>query len=178
MDERYRPTIQLLHWLIALTVIGLLIAGLLLHYDLIPKSIHRPLAFLHMSFGIAILVLMLVRLAVRVHAGAPSLPATISPPFRVAAHATQMLFYVLLVAMPIFGVLFVEAHGHTVPFFDLFTLPVVVGKNKEVQDIFAFLHFWGGITVIVLLLLHVGGAIRHEMRGERIIRRMLPDRSA
>lgn len=177
MDERYRPTIQILHWLIALTVIGLLIAGLLLHYDLIPKSLHRPLAFLHMSFGLSVLVLMLARFVIRRRAGVPPLPASVPPLTRAAAHATQMLFYVLLVAMPVFGILFVEAHGRTVPFFGLFTFPVLVGKNREVQDIFAFLHFWGGITVIVLLLLHVGGAIRHELRGERIVRRMLPGRS-
>lgn len=177
MDERYRPTIQLLHWLIALTVIGLLIAGILLHYDLISDAVHKPLAVLHMSFGLAILVLMLVRFVVRRRAGVPPMPDSISPPVRIAAHATQMLFYALLIAMPVFGILFVQAHGRPVPFFGLFTLPVIVGKNQEIKDIFAFLHFWGGIAVIVLLLLHVGGAIRHEMRGERIIRRMLPNRS-
>lgn len=178
MNERYRPTLQLLHWLIALTVIGLLIAGLVLHYDLIPKPLHRPLAMLHMSFGLTILVLMLVRVQVRRRTGRPPLPSSISPFFRTAAHVTQILFYVLLLAMPVFGILFVEAAGHPIPVFGLFTIPDFIGKNKEVQDIFAFLHFWGGITVVLLLLLHVCGAIRHEMRGETIIHRMLPNRSA
>lgn len=176
MDARYRPSIQVLHWLIAATVIGLVIAGLLLHYDLISKSVHRPLAVIHMSFGLAILALMVVRLFIRRRSGVPPLPETIGRPFQIAAHATQMLFYALLLAMPVFGILFVEAHGRKVPFFGLFTLPVLIGKNHGVQEVFEFLHFWGGIAIILLLLAHVGGAVRHEMRGERIIRRMLPGR--
>lgn len=176
MDDRYRPSIQFLHWLIALTVIGLVIAGLLLHYDLIPRSVHKPLAFLHMSFGLAILALMVVRLFIRRRTGVPELPEEIGRPFRIAAHTTQILFYALLLAMPVFGILFVEAHGRKVPFFGLFTLPAFVGKNHGVQEVFAFLHFWGGIAVILLLIAHVGGAVRHELRGERMIRRMLPGR--
>lgn len=174
MDARYRASIQLLHWLIAFTVIGLLIAGILMHYDLVSESSHRQLAFLHMSFGLAILVLMVIRFVIRRRAGVPALPDSISPVVRRAAHATQILFYVLLIAMPVVGVIFVEAHGRPVPFFGLFTLPAFIAKNRGVEETFAFLHFWGGITLIVLLLLHVGGAIRHEMHGERMIRRMLP----
>lgn len=177
MDERYRPSIQLLHWLIALTVIGLLIVGLILRFDLAPKPVRPALGFLHMSFGLSVLGLMVIRVFIRRRAGVPPLPDTISPAIRRAAHATQMLFYVLLVAMPVFGVLFVEAHGKPVPFFGLFTLPAFAGKNEGVEEVFEFLHFWGGMTVIALLLLHVGGAMRHEMRGEPIVSRMLPRRS-
>lgn len=177
MDERYRPAIQLLHWLVALIVVGLIAVGLVLHYDLAPKPVRPELRLLHMSFGISILVLMVVRFFVRRRAGVPPLPATISPAIRIAAHATQMLLYLLLLAMPVFGILFVEAHGKAVPFFGLFTLPAVVGKSEGIKEVFEALHFWGGITLVTLLLLHVGGAIRHEMRGEPMIRRMLPRRS-
>ncbi|MDD2876301.1 MAG: cytochrome b/b6 domain-containing protein [Acidiphilium sp.] len=177
MDLRYRTSAQILHWLIALVVIGLLIVGLILKYDLASKAVEPTLAMLHMSFGLCILILMILRLGLRLTWTAPPLPDSISPAIRFASGATQALFYILLIAMPVFGVLFVEAHGKKVPFFGLFTLPTVVGKSDAVRHLFAFLHFWGGITVIALLFLHVAGAIRHQMRGERIIRRMMPRRS-
>lgn len=178
MDERYETRVQILHWLIALMVIGLLIAGLVLKYDLAPKPFRPLLGLLHMSFGLTVLALMVVRIAMRLTSDVPPLPAPMSPAIRFASGATQFLFYVLLIAMPIFGILFVEAHGRPVPVFGLFDLPTLVGKSKSVKDLFYFLHFWGGITIIVLLALHVGGAVRHQLRGERILRRMMPRRSS
>lgn len=177
MEPRYRPLAQTLHWLIALTVIGLLIVGLLLNYDVLPKSLRPTTAMLHMSFGLIILALMVLRVAVRLSGQAPPLPGSVSPAIRMASGTTQILFYVLLFAMPVFGVLFVEAHGGKVPFFGLFDLPTLVSKSRTIHSDFAFLHFWGGITLLVLLVLHVGGAIRHQMRGERILIRMMPRRS-
>jgi cytochrome b561 len=177
MEPRYRPIAQALHWLIALTVIGLLTVGLLLHYDVLPKPLRPTAALLHISFGLTILALMVLRVVVRLTGTAPPLPASVSPAIRAASGTTQLLFYVLLFAMPVFGILFVEAHGGKVPFFGLFDLPTLVGKSKSIHADFAFLHFWGGITLIVLLVLHVGGAIRHQMRGERVLIRMMPRRS-
>lgn len=176
MDERYRPAIQALHWLIALVVIGLLIVGLIMHYHLIPKPDEKILGFLHMSFGICVLLLMIVRLFVRAGSRVPPLPSSVGWLNRIASHTTQALFYILLLAQPVFGILFVEAHGQKVPFFGLFTLPMVVGKSKSLHHIFAFLHFWNGILLIALVLLHVAGALFHQLRGELIIRRMMPRR--
>lgn len=177
MDESYHPWIQALHWLIALAVIGLLIGGLIVHYDLVPKPDEKILNFLHMGFGLCVLVLMVVRLFMRGGAKAPPLPVSIGRLNRMASHVTQVLFYVLLLAQPVFGILFVEAHGTRVPFFGLFTLPMVVGKSQALHHTFAFLHFWTGLALIVLVLLHVAGALYHHARGEPVIRRMMPRRS-
>ncbi|MGC9270042.1 cytochrome b [Acidiphilium sp.] len=177
MEPRYRTSAQILHWLIALLVIGLLTVGLILRYDLIAKSSRPTVLMLHMSIGLTVFFLMLLRLGVRLVSPVPPLPASVTAPIRLVAGATQILFYILLLAMPVFGVIFVQAHGFKVPYFDLFTLPALVAKNQPLNHWFAFLHFWGGITLIVLLVLHVAGAIRHQLRGERVLLRMMPRRS-
>ena len=177
MEPRYRPFAQALHWLIAISVIGLIIAGLIVHYNWIPKPGRLTLALLHISVGLTILVLMLVRLAYRLGRTPPQLPETIAPHERALAAAGHWSFYALIVAMPIFGVLFVEGAGRPVKWFGLFSLPQFVGKSRAIHHDFAFLHFWGGIALIVLLVVHVGAVIAHERRGQRILIRMMPRRS-
>src|SRR5262249_20378960 len=59
-------------------------------------SIHKPL-------GIAILVLALVRLAVRLRYGAPSLPADLPEPMKLAAQLSHYALYALMIGMPLLG---------------------------------------------------------------------------
>jgi cytochrome b561 len=177
VEPRYRPIAQALHWLIAVSVIGLIIAGLIVHYNLIPKPGRVTLALLHISVGLTILGLMLLRLAYRLGRTPPRLPETIAPHERALAAAGHWSFYALILAMPVFGVLFVEGAGRPVTWFGLVRLPQFVGKSQAIHHDFAFLHFWGGIVLIVLLVVHVGAVIAHERRGQRVLIRMMPRRS-
>lgn len=174
MNGRYRPIAQGLHWLIAATVIFLLGAGLVMHYDLVGKPTRADLSVLHFGFGLAVLVLMALRLLYRLRRAPPPPLETLAPHERLLAEFGHWSFYALILAMPIFGVLFVEAGGHPVTFFHLFTLPVFVGRDAAIHHVFAFLHFWCGIALIALLAVHVGAVALHESRGEPILRRMLP----
>lgn len=63
---RYHPLIVALHWLLALMIVLALIAGNVL-LDAVPNNDPQKIAGLrnHMSLGIAIGVLMLLRLVVR-----------------------------------------------------------------------------------------------------------------
>jgi len=76
--QRFTPLQRLLHWLMAVCILAMLFIGVGMVSTVKPKyltlvSIHKPL-------GIAILVLALVRLAVRLRYGAPSLPADLPEP--------------------------------------------------------------------------------------------------
>ena len=71
--ERFTALQRLLHWLMAVCIVAMLFIGVGMVSTVMPKyltlvSIHKPL-------GIAILVLALIRLAVRLRSGAPPLPA-------------------------------------------------------------------------------------------------------
>ena len=74
-----------LHWLMAVCVLAMLFIGVGMVSTVMPKyltlvSIHKPL-------GIAILVLALIRLALRMRYGAPPLPADLPKPMKLAAVA-------------------------------------------------------------------------------------------
>jgi len=170
----YGPSAQLLHWLIGLLVIGLIAAGLIMKFDLAPRPVRHFLAFLHIGFGITVLVLMVVRLAVRSTSPPPRLPAALPAPERRLAKAGHLVFYALLFAMPVFGILFVEARGAPLQWFGLLTLPALVGKNATIHHWFGFLHFWGGMALIAVIILHAVAVIRHHRHGVPVLRRMLP----
>jgi cytochrome b561 len=178
MTDRYDTAAQILHWLIAAAVIGLVLAGLTLRYDLVPKPTARTLSLLHIGTGLTVFVLMALRLGLRILRPPPALPTPIPPAEQVLAKTGHALFYVLLFAMPVFGVLFVQSEGHAVSWFGLVTLPPILGKSEAVKHLFEFLHFWGGIAVIGLLALHVAAVFHHQRRGTPVLRRMLPGRSA
>src|SRR5215467_5040774 len=99
--QRFTPLQRLLHWLMALCILAMLFVGVGMVSTVMPKyltlvSIHKPL-------GVAILVLALIRLAVRLRYGAPPLPADLPKPMKFAAVASHYALYALMIAMPLIG---------------------------------------------------------------------------
>ena len=67
------------------------------------KPIYLTLVSIHKPLGIAILVLALVRLALRLRYGAPSLPADLPEPMKLAAVGSHYALYALMIGMPLIG---------------------------------------------------------------------------
>lgn len=96
-----------LHWLIA----ALVTFQLLFHDGIIKLWKARmdgsianvPIPDPHVIVGILIFVLMLWRLWLRLTKGAPALPEDEKPALKLVAKATHILFYALLLFMPISG---------------------------------------------------------------------------
>src|SRR5262245_54526114 len=91
---------RLLHWLMAVMVLSMLFIGAAMvvspaHYHTL-LSIHRPL-------GIAILVLVAVRMMTHLMFPPPPLPATMSAAERMAATGAELLMYALMFALPLVG---------------------------------------------------------------------------
>ncbi|MCF3947490.1 cytochrome b [Acidiphilium sp. AL] len=177
-ELRYRPAAQILHWIIAVAVIGLIVAGLVIHYNLVAKPTRLIIAFLHIGAGLTIFALMALRLLYRWRRTPPPLPDAIPRHEHILAALGHWSLYALILAMPVFGVLFMEGAGRTVTWFGVFALPQFVGKNPAIHHDFAFLHFWGGIALIALVAIHVGAVARHHRRGHKVLHRMLPKRAS
>lgn len=172
MPPTYVPAARILHWLIAGCVIGLVTAGLIMRFDLAPKPIDHVLSFLHIGFGITMLGLMALRLGIRLANPPPKLPVAIPAAQRAAARLNHVAFYLILFAMPVFGILFEQAHGKHVKWFGLVTLPTFIGKNDGAHTLFYALHFWVGLGLIALILLHALATWHHHRNGTPILRRM------
>ncbi|MFP5076646.1 cytochrome b [Rhizobium sp. YIM 134829] len=157
---RYSTLQIALHWLIAVAVLFQLVFGESMtavvdaaEEGTMAAGSDQALASAHYWVGLSILALVLVRLVVRLTQGAPA-PAG-SALTRRAATTVHWLFYALLLATPIAGLLAVY-----------------------VSDEFGEIHAAAKPVFIVLILAHSAGALFHQfVARDGTLKRMLSARS-
>lgn len=118
------------------------------------KSIHKPL-------GIAILVLVLIRLAVRLRRGAPPLPTDVPEPLKLAAYLSHYLPYTLLIAMPLIGWGMLSAAAYPVRLYPGLYLPAILPQSDRLHTILWDAHFYLAFAFFALILLHIAAAFFH-----------------
>ena len=173
---RYSRGAIVLHWLIALLIIGQ-VAGAWLSEDL-PKPDRAAIMALHKAFGLTILLLTLVRIGWRLVHRPPPMVETLKAWEAALARVTHWLFYILMLAMPLTGWAFVSgvSKGKPVSMFGLFEVPALpVGFDKVTVGTFKDLHSTLGTLIVALFVLHVAGALKHQfLDHDGTLRRMLP----
>lgn len=175
---RYSTGAILLHWLIAIAVIvNWRIAEAAEHLAGPEKS---AIMANHKALGITILILTLLRLAWRFVKRPPPLASTLKPWEAGLAKTVHLLFYVLLIGLPLGGWLANSFFGQGVNVFGLFTLPALpVGQNPDTGEGIFEVHATLGTVMLVLIALHVLGALKHHfLDKDGNIYRMLPFGSA
>jgi cytochrome b561 len=70
-----------------------------------------------------------------------------------------------------------NAGGHPIHFFGLFEMPALVSENEAIGDLTHEAHEILGWAILVLIALHLAGAVKHRLKdrgGETdILKRML-----
>jgi cytochrome b561 len=165
-----------LHWSIALAVLGMLAAGFYAGSldTSTPAGFNRFNAVIdiHKSFGLLILMLMVVRVLWRLSERTPQLPATVPSWERIAARASHLLLYVGLFVMPISGYLMASAHGETVQFFGL-PLPHLVELRGRWVHVAHSTHHTVAFVLLGIVALHVLGALKnHVIDRNDVLRNM------
>lgn len=170
-DTHFGLIAILLHWIIAILIIGLLALGL--YMVELPISLEK-LKFYgwHKEYGLLVLALVIVRLGWRLINITPNL----SIPFleKIAARAVHWAFYGFMFAMPITGWLVTSSAGLPASFFGLFTLPNLVAASQENLLFYSDIHKWLGYGLIATIILHTLAALKHHfINKDDILRRML-----
>ena len=174
---RYSKVAIALHWTIAVLIISLLIAGLLMTQEWMPQRF--KIYQLHKSFGIAVLVLSLFRLIWRLTHRPPTLPDGMKGWEVFAAKVTHVGFYALMIGVPLLGWAMVSASLLPIEnkLFYLIPLPDMPGvsASEAVEARLKLLHEIGAKLMILLLILHVGGALKHHfIVKDGTLARMIP----
>jgi cytochrome b561 len=173
---RWNRFAQLLHWLIALLIVGLGTVGLIMT-DLSPSPDKIKVYMLHKSFGITVLMLVALRLVWRL---ATRHPAPVPGPRwqTLSASVVHFLLYVLMFAIPLSGWLFNSAANFPLQWFGLVRVPALWGPDPTVKHYAREFHetaFW---VLITLAVLHAAAAFKHHyFDRDDTLRRMLPRRS-
>lgn len=193
-NQRYTAVAIVLHWAVAVAILGMIPLGWWMGDSLEDPSTQAQAiaAFqLHKSIGLTVLALSLVRLGWRLTHKPPALPAHMPAWEAMAAKVTHWAFYFIIIAMPLTGWLFVSTawspeddRALNVPtiFFGLFQVPHLFGPAELPGDTRAGLAealenvhsklAWGAI---VLLVLHVGAALKHQfIDKDEVLTHMVP----
>jgi cytochrome b561 len=170
---QYGTTAKVFHWVIvALLVVQYLFGWLM-------PDIHRGdkpgvgMTF-HLSIGLTILVLIVLRFAWRLtHPVAPE--SSLAPWQRLGSEAMHWLLYILVLATTLTGWLFASFRGWGVSFFYLVPMPMLATENPAAGKIIDGLHQAAEWTLLVLIGLHIATALAHLfIYRDRIMQRMLP----
>jgi cytochrome b561 len=167
---RYHPALIALHWLLALMILGALVGGAF-SLDPIPDDSPDKVGVLrlHMSFGLAILLLMLVRLVLRLRPAHPE-PADIgNDALNQVAPWLHWVFYALVFGLAASGIaMSVEAGLGDIVF---------GGAPGPVPDLDALKprtgHGLFGLALALLIAGHVAAALYHQfVRRDGLMSRM------
>lgn len=171
---RYSRSAIVLHWLVALAVFCAFPLGLYMHdLPLSPTKLH--LYSYHKWIGITALILAVVRILWRVLHQPPPLPSGMPRWEQIAAHGVHHGLYFLMLAIPFSGWLMSSALGVPVVWLGVVQLPDFVDKNKALGDLLKLVHKLLNFTLLALLVVHVGAALKHHfIEHDGLLARMLP----
>jgi cytochrome b561 len=163
---------RVLHWAMAICILGMLFVGVGMVSTVTPQyltmvSFHKPL-------GIVILVLAVLRLIVRWRYGAPPLPADMPEPMKLAAKLSHVLFYVLMIAMPLIGWAMLSAADFPVIVAGM-RLPALLPTSPEMHSVLWNAHKFLAFCFFALVLLHLAAALFHALvRRDGVYEAMAP----
>lgn len=173
-DEKlhYDPLTVAFHWVTALLVITLF--ALAESWGFFPRGTRHNLEALHISLGILLAAVLILRIVWRVSRGR-RLPAVESQIPYWAAKGVHHLLYGLLIGQIVLGFLFRWAQGETFTFFGLFAVPSAFPPDTAFAGTIGEAHDLVGWAIILLAGLHAAAALFHHYRlRDNTLRRVLP----
>jgi len=181
-QRRYSGAAMALHWAIALLILAQIGLGWWMN-EVVPDHtpIQEQLEGLHISLGLTTMLLIAVRIAVRLVQKQPPLSTDLAAWERLLAVAGHLLFYLLMIALPLTGWIMISARADPISFWGL-AWPRLPGLEflaahdqrplrHALQNIHTNLLIW---VVLANLALHVAGALKHQFGGHPVLWRMSP----
>lgn len=161
IGPRFTLLQRALHWLMAVCILSMFFIGVSMVSTVMPK--YLPLVAIHKSLGITVFVLVLIRLAVRLRYGAPSLPADLPVPMKLAAHLSHYALYGLMLAMPLLGWGMLSAGAYPVVVFGGLHLPAMLPQSDRLHTLLWNAHFYLAFAFFALVLMHLAAALFHAL---------------
>jgi cytochrome b561 len=173
VPHRFTPVQRLLHWVMAICILTMLFIGVGMVSTVAPR--YLSLIAAHESLGVAILVLALIRLAVRLRYGAPALPASLPEPMKLAAHLSHYALYALMIGLPLIGWGMVSTADYPIVLYGGIRLPAILPQSDSLHTLLWGAHFYLAFAFFALVLLHLAAALFHAfVRRDGVFETMAP----
>ena len=172
---RYRVPARLIHWTMAVLVLGMIAVGFLMVRDGLSRPFQNFLFISHKNIGTLLLILIFVRLIYRWRNPPVLTPVPMPKAQQMAAHATHIGLYALLLIMPLAGYVRVRAGGFPIEALDAMGIPAFVPRSEALAEFAKSVHFYGAYAIAILVAMHIGAAAYHGLvRKDGIFSRMWP----
>jgi cytochrome b561 len=174
LPSRYSAAQKVLHWTMAVLIVVMVAVGLTMT-NMGDGPLKNALYELHKSTGLLVLVLALIRVAVRRTRSAP--PLEPMPEWqRMAAYTSHYSMYVLIVLVPLMGWIATSYCCKPVNF--LWTVPVSLpipdAPTMEAAKPLFLIHFTLAFILAAIVTIHVTAALHHHfVKRDRTLLRML-----
>lgn len=172
-QPHYGTTAKIFHWLVVLL--------LLVQYPLgwFMPDIHRGMKpgdamTFHISIGICILVLILLRFLWRLtHPVAPE--SSLATWQRISSEGVHWLLYALVLATTLTGWFFASQRGWAISLAFVLPLPMLTAPGAPIARTLGSLHGPMEWALLVVVGLHVAAALAHFfIHRDHVMQRMLP----
>jgi len=173
---RYSNVTVAFHWLTVALVLFQLWLGFSFA-DMERGPARANLFTWHRTIGAVILLVILARLTYRLMNPPPPYPPQLPRWERVAGTWNHRLFYLLLIAMPIGGIIAVSGHtpGSTITLLGGIAIPKIPDISEQMGELAGGIHVAAVWALLALMVLHVAAALKHQFVDKnRAAGRMLP----
>lgn len=156
--HRYGWVARILHWSTVALVAAIFIdiSGL----DVPPKNLHRDaIVAFHVTLGLAVLVLMLVRLWWRLTNPNPVLSYALSARHRLVAMTIHRTMYVIVIVLCVSGIAGVVTRGDPLLFFGL----TVIGPGTTLPAAGLQLHDRLSTLLLIFVAVHASAAVVNQV---------------
>lgn len=173
-NYRYGLVAIALHWINALTILGLSALGLymveLTYYD----ALYTTLPFIHKSVGMLLFLVFGFNLLWKCVDKKPEPANGVSAFERRLANFLHWIFYSVIVVILISGYLIPTADGAAIDVFGLVSVPATITSIPQLQDRAGLLHQYLAYALLGLVFLHGAAALKHHfINHDNTLRRML-----
>jgi cytochrome b561 len=151
---------RLLHWTMAIFVLAMLFIGVGMVASV--SSYHR-LVRIHEPLGVLILILVAIRLVNRLLNPPPPLPPGMPVLLRFAAHASHVVLYGLMFALPLIGWAMLSAAGYPIALFGSVWLPPVLPHDAALYALLRASHTILAFALFATFIAHLGAALMHAL---------------
>ena len=166
---------RLLHWVMVAMVVAMLFIGVAMVASL---GSYHALVSIHRPLGIAILVLVVARFAVRLRGPLPPFLATMSATERRLASASEYALYALMFALPLVGWAMLSAARYPIVLWGSWHLPPILPHSPWLYAALRRMHTVLAYILFATFVAHLSAVLFHALvKRDGLLRRMLPWRA-
>ena len=161
---------KIFHWLSAAVLLAQIPLGFYL-VDLDFSDKRLTIESIHVTLGLIIFYLTVLRLFYKLINPAPALTNSIFPGQKIIAKLNHIFLYISILVITISGALKKLFNGEILY---LFFFDLEIKDNFDLAELFYEIHIFGNYTLIALILLHISAVIIHKVLfKENLLRRIL-----